>query len=343
MTSPVAPLDDLSGFLAIANRFAEARCLLAADELGLFDLLKTGPMTTDEICAKLGVREQAAPDFLNVLAVLGVLRKTGDEEFANSPAAARYLVPGAPDYMGGMLKYYNKSLYAAWENLTGLLTRSDEAGSTDGNARENFSAILDDPAQARHLLEMMKEVNKLTGPALVEAIDWSGYDSVVDLGGADGRHLTTIASAHPHLRGSVFDLPQVRPFALEQIAAAGLEGRVEFHPGNFFADEFPPADVFIFGHILHNFAPETRYALVAKAYAALNPGGTILVIERMVDEQREVLPRLIESLHLYVISDGGGSDYRASDCQRYLTAGGFTDTAVHALADTETLVTGHKR
>ncbi|PTA47669.1 methyltransferase [Micromonospora sp. RP3T] len=341
MSQPAAPAEDSSAFLSIANRFAEARCLLAADELGVFGLLKAGPLSTGEICAKLALNEQAAPDFLNVLVALGILRRTGDDEFANSPAADRYLVPDSPGYLGSTLTFYNNSLYARWQNLAALLTRTEDA-ATDGNARENFSAILDDPDQARHLLAMMKEVNRSTGPALVEAVDWSGRQSVADLGGADGRHLTEIVSAHPHLRGVVFDLPQVRPFALEQIAAAGLEGRVDFHPGNFFTDEFPPADVYIFGHILHNFAPETRYALAAKAFRSLNPGGTILVVERMVDEDRADLSRLIESLHLYVVSDGGGSDYRASDCQSYLTAAGFTRTSVRDLAGAETLVVGFK-
>lgn len=342
MAHPGSSADGSSVILEIANRFAEAKCLLTADELGLFALLQAGPASTSEICAKLGLRGQAAPDFLNVLAVLGVLRKKGEAEFANSQAADRYLVPDSPEYMGSVLKLYNNSLYTAWANLTELLTRRDEEAVADGNARENFSAILDDPVRARHMLEMMAQLNGATGPALAKQFDWRNYRSVVDLGGADGRHAIAIVSARRQLRGGVFDLPQVRPFALERISAAGLADRVDFHPGNFFLDEFPPADVYIFGHILHNFAPQTRYSLVAKAYETVNPGGALLVVERMIDEDRVVLARLIESLHLHVVSDGGGSDYRPSDCAKYLAAAGFTRISARDLSDAETLVEGYK-
>ncbi|MEU4526385.1 methyltransferase [Amycolatopsis sp. NPDC024027] len=341
MAQPARGTGDSSAIVAVARRFAEAKCLLTADELGLFGLLQAGPSDAGEISAKLGIRDHAAPDFLSVLVALGVL-ETADGKYANSPDAARFLVPGSAEYLGSMLGYYNKTLYPTWGNLTELLTRPQGEGTVDGNARENFSELLEDPDRARTMLDMMVHLNGFLGPALAAEFDWSEHRSVVDLGGSTGQHVIDLVSAHPHLRGGVFDLPPIGRFAAEKIAAAGLTERVEFHPGDFFADDFPPADVYVFGHILHNFAPQTRYALVAKAYETLNPGGAVLVVDRMVDEQRADMARLVESLHLYVISDGGGSDYRPSDCQEYLTAARFTRTSVRALTDAETLVTGYK-
>jgi SAM-dependent methyltransferase len=342
MTRSVSPADSSADLVEIANRFAEAKCLLAADELGVFGVLHAGPATTEEICAKLGLRNQAAPDFLHALAALGVVERTGADQFANSQAANRYLAPASPDYIGSLLKHRNNSLYGAYAGLPELLTKADVDAATDGNARENFSAMLDDPARAQHMLDVMKRLTGFMGPKLAEAVDWGAYESVVDLGGANGLHVTAIAAAHPHLRAGVFDLPQLRPYALEEFARAGVADRVEFHAGNFFADDFPPADVYVLSHILHNFAPQTRYSLVAKAFRTLNPGGVLLVVDRMIDEERSVLARLIESLHLAVISDGGGSEYRPSDCEEYLRAAGFASASVHALTDAETLVTGHK-
>jgi hypothetical protein len=341
MTQPAVAADSSSALIGIANRFAEAKVLLTADELGLFGLLQAGPATTEEICAKLGLRELAAPDFLNVLVVLGVLERTDEDTFTNGAAAARYLVPESPEYIGSLLKHRDNALYPAWANLAELLTAPQTA--PDGNARDNFTTLLDDPVRARQMLDMLKRLAGFMGPALAEAFDWSGFQSVVDLGGANGLHVTDIVAAHPHLHGGVFDLPQLRPYALDHVAEADLTGQVAFHPGDFFATDFPPADVYIFGHILHNFAPETRRSLVAKAYATLNPGGAILVVDRMIDERRSDLARLVESLILYVISEGGGNEYRPSDCAQYLTAAGFTRTSSRHLTEKEVLVTGYKQ
>jgi len=41
--------------------------------------------------------------------------------------------------------------------------------------------------------------------------------------------------------------------------------------GDFFKDEFPAVDVFIYGHILHGWGEETKQLLIQKAYDALNP------------------------------------------------------------------------
>jgi hypothetical protein len=343
MTPPASPVDSSAGFLEIANRFAEAKFLLTADELGLFGVLQAGPATTDEICAKTGLRPQAAPDFLHALVAMGTLAKNAEDRFANTPAADRYLAPNSPDYLGSLLKHRNTSMYATYGNLTRLLTRTpDETAAADGNARENFSAMLADPARARHMLDVMKRLTGFMGPVLAERVDWSGYGSVVDVGGANGLHVTAIVAAHEHLRGGVFDLPPLEPYAVEHISATGLDDRVGFHAGNFFVDDLPPADVYILSHILHNFAPETRYELMAKAFRTLNPGGTVLVIDRMLDERRAVLARLVESMHLFVLSDGGGSEYRPSECEHYLTSAGFGRTFVESLTDAETLVRGLK-
>jgi hypothetical protein len=51
------------------------------------------------------------------------------------------------------------------------------------------------------------------------------------------------ARAHPHLSGIGFDLPPVGPVFEAFITAAGLEDRVRFAAGDFFADPLPLADV----------------------------------------------------------------------------------------------------
>jgi len=342
MTRPTLAADSPAPLIELANRFAEAKTLLTADELGLFGMLQSGPAGIDEISAKLGLHERPAPDFLAVLVALGLLDKLADGRFANSPAASRYLVPGGPDYIGSLLKNRTVALYPAWGRLTEAVTGADQKPGVDGGSRDNFAAVLEDPAKLRHMLDMLESLSGFLGPLLATAIDWNQYTTVIDLGGAHGYHLVDIVQAHPHLRAGVFELPQMGPYVAERAAASQLADRIAFHPGDFFVDPFPTASAYIFGHILHNFAPPTRETLVAKAYRALEPGGALLVIDRMIDEERADLAKLLESLHMFVVTRGGGNEYRASDCAGYMTSAGFTRTSVQGLTAAEILVIGHK-
>lgn len=79
-----------------------------------------------------------------------------------------------------------------------------------------------------------------------------------------------MALAHPHLRGTGFDLPAVGHVFVEYIASFGLSERVKFQSGDFFKDDkLPSADVIIMGHILHDWDMATKRMLLQKAYEAL--------------------------------------------------------------------------
>lgn len=63
---------------------------------------------------------------------------------------------------------------------------------------------------------------------------------------------------HGHLQGGGFALPAVQPIFEEAADKAGLNGRLKFHPGDFFQDPLPSADVLVMGHILHDWNLEHR-------------------------------------------------------------------------------------
>ena len=127
--------------------------------------------------------------------------------------------------------------------------------------------------------------------ALAGAFHWERYGSVIDVGRAEGGVPAALALAHEHLACGGFDLPLVRPFFERFAARAGVAERLRFHAGDFFTDELPPADVYVMGHVLHDWNLEQKRLLVAKAHAALPPGGALIVYETLIgDDRRENAP-----------------------------------------------------
>jgi hypothetical protein len=99
----------------LARAFFRSRILLTAYELGVFTALGGERRTSAEVAQELDTDARATDRLMNALAVLGLLQKKGGK-FANSAAAARYLVAGKPEYMAGLGHTVN--LWDSWSTLT---------------------------------------------------------------------------------------------------------------------------------------------------------------------------------------------------------------------------------
>jgi hypothetical protein len=339
-TDTVAAVDlDPAAFLALGNAFSTAKVLLSAVELRLFDLLEeTGPADTGRIGAELGLHPRGLPDFLDVLTALGVLIRD-DGRYRNSAGASRHLVTGEPGYVGGFLERSNQMLYPSWGRFTDALrTGEPQSAVSDG---EPYDTMSHDPVQTESFLRMMDSLNGRIGPLLAEAFPWREVRTAVDVGGARGNLLAALLEAHGHLQGVVFDLPQIEPFFDRHGRARELGDRLAFHAGSFFDDELPSADALVIGHVLHDWAPETRRMIVAKAARALPPGGHLLIYDTMLDDDRRDLTNLVISLHMLLTTVSGG-EYTRAEARSYVEDAGLAVVDTVPLGPADTLLVARK-
>lgn len=319
--------------------FCHAKLLLSATELGLFaDLDQHGPSSMEQIGTRLNLARRGLPDFLNALVALGLLTRV-EERYDATEAARRHLVPSRPTYLGGFLSRSNRVLYPAWGNLTDALRTGEPQvpSARDGE----FERMLAEPQQRTQYLSMMDSVNSQLAPLLAEAVDWSAVRDLVDVGGARGNLAANLVRAHPHLSATVFDLPVMADALADHMAALSPPSPVSFVGGNFFTDPLPEADVLIIGHVLHNWSPEERQLLVKKALPAVRPGGMLLVYDAMLDDESANLDRLVVSLNMLLVTQGG-SEYPAAECERWLVDAGFVDVTRQPLGSNDTLVIGRR-
>lgn len=334
MTTTELDVGTAAGLLRLGNAFCDAKALLTAVELDLFGALKDGPATEEEIRERLRLHGRGLSDFLHLLAALGVLVKTG-EAFGNAAGAQRHLVPGGDSYIGGFLQRSNRNLYPAWGRLSeALRTGKPQSGGS-------FAEVLERPAVLRQFIGMMDALTQQLAPALVEAFPWSRYGSLLDVGGCRGNLAAHLVTANPGLRGHVFDLPAMAPFFAEHVEARGVADRLEFHGGDFFADPLPAADVVVLGHVLHDWDADQRRQLVRAAYAATNPGGALVVYDRMLDDDPRHVENLVISLDMLLVTDGG-SEYPVRELRAAAAEAGFEKITDQPLGDFDTIVVCHK-
>ena len=328
------------GIMQVGLGFWGAKTLLSAVELGLFSELAKGPATAEALQARLGLHPRSVHDFLDALVALGMLEREG-ANYRNTPATGLYLDRGKPSYLGGMLEMANARLYRFWGGLTDAL----RTGRPQNEARHGgdfFAALYADPARLEGFLKAMTGLSAPIAAAIARQFPWDRYRTLIDVGCAQGGLPVTLAQAHPHLAGGGFDLPAVEPVFTAHVATHGLAGRLRFHPGDFLRDPLPAADVLVMGHILHDWDLAQKRELLAKAHAALPPGGALIVYDMMIDDARRAnAAGLLMSLNM-LIETPGGFDYTGADCIGWLRAAGFREARVEPLGGAYSMAVGIK-
>jgi hypothetical protein len=321
--------------------FWASKTLLSAIEMGVFSELAHGAERFEVLCGRLGLHERSARDFLDTLVALGFLLRKGDE-YSNTPETGLFLDRKKPSYVGGILEMANHRLYPFWGHLTEALRTGQPQNEVKGGGPDLFSTLYADPARLKEFLAAMTGISHGANLTIARALPWKQYRSFADVGTAQGDLATQIALHNPHLTGVGFDLPEVAPIFEEYVQACGVADRLKFSPGNFFKQDFPKADVLLMGHILHDWDLPSKKLLIAKAYQALPAGGSLVVYEAIIDDDRSKNAfGLMMSLNM-LIETPGGFDYTGADCQGWMKEAGFSSSRVEHLVGPDSMVVATK-
>ena len=331
-SNPITP----DSILQLGLGFWGSKTLLSAIELGVFTELAKGQLDGETLAGRLGLHARGARDFLDALVSLRMLERNGTV-YANTPACDLFLDRAKSSYVGGVLEMANRRLYPFWGSLTdALLTGEPQNEAKKGD--DFFATLYADPARLEGFLKAMTGISLGTAAAIAQKFPWQRYNTVIDIGAAQGAVPVQLAKAHAHLSGGGFDLPQVRPIFEQYVKANGLSERLTFQTGDFFKDPLPSADVLVMGHILHDWDLEQKGLLLAKAYDALPSGGALIVYEALIDDdRRENALGLLMSLNM-LIETPGGFDYTGADCMGWMRDAGFRETRVEHLLGPDSMV-----
>ncbi|HXX14372.1 MAG TPA: methyltransferase [Candidatus Eremiobacteraceae bacterium] len=321
--------------------FWASKTLLSAVEMGVFTELAKRPEDLETLQGRLGIHPRSARDFFDALVALGFLSRTNGK-YANSPLSDLYLDKHKPAYVGGILEMANYRLYDHWSHLTVALRTGKQQNETKDGTGSPFEALYADPARLKIFLAAMTGISRGANSAIAQKFAWSNYRTFADVGTAQGDLAVQIAVANSHLSGFGFDLPEVGPIFEEYVEQHGLNGRLRFHPGNFFTDSLPKVDVITMGHVLHDWDLDEKKMLLRKAHDALSDRGAVIIYDTIIDDDRSQNAfGLMMSLNM-LVETPGGFDYTGRDCIAWMKEVGFREAHVEHLAGPDSMVVGTK-
>jgi ubiquinone/menaquinone biosynthesis C-methylase UbiE len=160
----------------------------------------------------------------------------------------------------------------------------------------------------------MSEVTAVLEPAVLEALDLSGFKRVVDVGGGKGTLMTSILRAYPNAGGVVIDLPHVIEQGRQHINNQGLSARCELVAGDFFESVPEGGDAYILKWVIHDWDDERSIAILKNCHRGMAPGGKLFVIEAVIPSGSEPFFHKFMDLNMLVMTGGRErteTEYRA--------------------------------
>lgn len=322
MTTPEATTADSMRLHRLMMGYLSSKALFAAIRLGVFDALRAGPATAEEVAAKVGLPERSARVLL--LAVEGerLVTRTGDQ-YGNAPIAETYLTSGGPRYLGP-LATHQESHFAKLMQLETAL-RDDAPVQLEAQYTGEFQG--GPQAWARRWAEVFRSSSQLVAEDLATQAALTGQRHLVDLGCASAGYSIAFAKRYPDLAVTAVDQPAVAEVAAEFVTEAGLSERIEVRGADIFAETFPDCDVVLLSHVIQGFSRERARNLLAHVHGWMPAGGRLIIHSHLPEQASQPFPYQF-GLILLLNNTQGGEPHSQATTEGWLREVGFREVTV---------------
>ena len=303
--------------------------LAAAARCQLFGLLhRMGPMGEVDVARHLGFQLQPARILLLGCTAMGLIKRDRSGLYSLTYLSKRLLIPEEPQNLLPIIDWQYLINYKALYDFPEALKAGDNVGLNvfPGDEPTLYERLVRQPELEGVFQKAMESISMQSNHMLAEYLDFSNVRLLVDVGGGNGTNIIRLAKRHPSLNAVVFDSPSVCRIAEENFVRNSLSGRLSSHPGNCFTDPFPrDADAILFCHFFTIWSAEKNRELLSKAYAALQPGGAVIVFNMMQDDDRSgPLTAAMGSPYFLTLATGEGMLYTWGEYESWMRDAGFS-------------------
>lgn len=312
-----------------------SRVLLCSVKLGVWDALEAGPAGSNELAQKLALHPDGAERLLRVLNGMGYLRRHRGR-YTLTTLAKKWLVSSSKHSMRDALLFV--------EELWNWVGHLEDAVRT-GQARELHADGVMSPESWGRYLRGLAAFAKPAGSEIARRLTLHRpLRRLLDVGGGHGQYSVALCQKHPALEAVVLDLPQAVAHGRKLVDEAGMSDRITFIEGDMRQCDWGPGfDAVLLFNVLHNFKEDDSRAIVARAHAALRPGGTLAIQESEYQRTDGKLSFTSAFGELFFFLVSGARTWPEETLRGWMSAAGFEDVKTARLwLAPAVLVTGRR-
>jgi SAM-dependent methyltransferase len=302
--------------LEMLRAYRQSQIMIACTHLKIFESLSEGPKTSRETAELVGATVRGTDLLMNAAAAADLLEKEG-EYFKNSPAAQTCLGRRGDHFLGDFI-----SREGAFYNRWGNLLEAVRTGQRPAENKKDERAV----GWVMDFEKALFDLSRGVAPLVAEALDLPEDRPlhVIDVGGGHGGYSMALARRYPNLTATVFELPAVVPVAREFIAGEGLSDRVNVKEGDFQKDDLGSGyDLALLFGVMGGEEPDGKVKLIKKTFAALKPGGRLILREFLLEPDRTHPPEAaFFALQMLLSTDSGGVS-TSEEMENWIMEAGF--------------------
>jgi len=304
----------------------------AAASHSVFTHLEAGAADALQLAARAGISQRGAQTLLDGLVSLDLV-ELRDGGYRNTAEASAFLVEGRPTSLSGFARL--KQAHMA--SLAGL-PDVVRAGGPPGDA---VVEVADNP----HWEELVQALAAQSVPVAEIAADTlrlaeAGEISILDIGGGSGIYSAIWLGLNPAVRSTQLDWGPINAIARRLLAERGVADRFACIDGDFHTTDFGTCahDIAVYSNIAHQEGAEDNIAIFAKVRSALKPGGTLVISDYVVDDDRSGPPFALTFAAEMLLKSKHGGTWRRADYKAWLAKAGFEDISFQPTPSPTTLI-----
>ncbi len=303
--------------------FIISQAISVAAKLGIADVISDDPQTVGDLATATATDQSSLYRLLRTLMSVGIFQRDLDGRYSNT-AMSEFLRADHPESLRGIAHLLCDREH--WHTHGNMMqsVKTGENGFTYTFGQPFFEYASTRPALGLIFDEGMTSFTRGIANAVTAAYDFSGTQTVADIGGGHGILLSKILEANEHLSGILFDQPQV-------VEGAKTSDRIKISGGDFFAEIPVAADVYLMKHIIHDWNDEQSKTILTNLAKAAATGAKLLLIESVVEED-DAMPSMSKVMDLNMLVCTGGKERTAEEYAALLEETGFKLTNIYPTA-----------
>ena len=292
--------------------FAKSQCLYVSTRLGIFDILdEEGEQTVESLAQKTNTDTERLYFILRALAHIEILEEKPERVFAPTQTSALLVTNKNPSVGHLLMHLIEPAQWDAWKVLPEALAKGVVPFEL-ANGMGVYQYCYENEWSKDTFIKAMSFLTNSQVDGLLDAYDFSQFETVMDVGGGQGGLITNIVKRYD-CKGILFDLPDVAETASEYIASLGVAlDKIEIKTGDVFKEIPKGANAIVMKHFISAWSDEDAMKILANCKAALPKDGKLILLQSFVPDIDEpkteadgIMPGIF-AVQINVATSGGG-------------------------------------
>lgn len=292
--------------------FVKSKCLYVATRLGIFNLLEDqGEQSVASLASKTNTNPDRLYFILRALAHVDVLEEKPERVFAPTEVSSLLVTNKEPSAGHLAMHLIEPAQWDAWRSLPEGLQKGLVPFEL-ANGKGVYEYCRDNQWSGDTFIKAMSFLTNSQVEGLLDAYDFSQFNTVMDVGGGQGGLISHIVKRYG-CKGILFDVPYVAETATAYIAQQGLDAdAIEIKTGDVFVKVPEGADAIVMKHFISAWNDEDALKILANCKRALPAHGRVILLQSFVPDIDEpkveadgIMPGIF-AVQINVATPGGG-------------------------------------